>query len=314
MLQIQNALGILSSQVPTGNLLWVDQVNGVDALASRGRLTIPFRTLIAARDAAEEGDTIMVLPGDYNDNNTYLLRHLVNWYFFPGASVETESDPIFDIADGNEHVSFASIITGYGKFSADEEVLVAPSGSYITLEGITLYSASADCIQAGGAATVVRAELINSDGGVALSVSGGDVDVRVRKIEASAGHCIEISGGTARVDVYEIEATSPWAGIRIAGGSCIISATLVSGGDYGYVYDSSGGSSIVRGARILSPVMFRYNPPTNGVRFDFCVLLDEVGVESGATPTVHFAGTCSHNDPDAGFNAVGDLEISVDIV
>jgi len=65
--QILNAQGILSSDVPTGNLLWVDAVNGINALAMRGRMTIPFKTLTAAKDAAVSGDTIMVLPGTYNE-------------------------------------------------------------------------------------------------------------------------------------------------------------------------------------------------------------------------------------------------------
>ena len=99
MIQIQNALGILSSQVPTGNLLWVDAVNGVDALASRGRLTIPFKTLAAAKTAAAEGDTIMVLPGQYNETAN-LLRNGVNWHFFAGASVNNSTGTILTLALG----------------------------------------------------------------------------------------------------------------------------------------------------------------------------------------------------------------------
>ena len=50
-MQIWNNSGIQSSEVPIGNLLWVDQVNGVDVAALRGRLTIPFKTLSAAKNA-----------------------------------------------------------------------------------------------------------------------------------------------------------------------------------------------------------------------------------------------------------------------
>ena len=49
---IKNAQGILSTEVPAGNLLWVDAVNGIDALAARGRMTVPFKTLTAAKNAA----------------------------------------------------------------------------------------------------------------------------------------------------------------------------------------------------------------------------------------------------------------------
>ena len=35
-------------EVPTDNLLWVDPVNGNDALGTRGNMTMPFKTLVAA--------------------------------------------------------------------------------------------------------------------------------------------------------------------------------------------------------------------------------------------------------------------------
>ena len=39
-------------QVKTGNMLWVDAVNGDDATGIRGRLQSPYRTLAAAKNAA----------------------------------------------------------------------------------------------------------------------------------------------------------------------------------------------------------------------------------------------------------------------
>ncbi len=46
--------------VLTGNLVWVDAVNGSDATDQRGRLRKPFRTLTAAKNAGQIGDTITV--------------------------------------------------------------------------------------------------------------------------------------------------------------------------------------------------------------------------------------------------------------
>lgn len=120
-MKIINPLGIVSSEVPTGNLLWVDQVNGVDALATRGRMTIPFKTLTKAKEAAQSGDTIMVLPGTYNETN--LLRNGVNLHFFAGAVLDcntASSDAVFD--DNNTAMDCA--ITGDGCFRT-------PSGRYL---------------------------------------------------------------------------------------------------------------------------------------------------------------------------------------
>lgn len=59
----------VSSEIPTGNLVWVDRVNGNDLFALRGRMDRPFLTLSKAKSAASIGDTIIVGPGTYNDTD-----------------------------------------------------------------------------------------------------------------------------------------------------------------------------------------------------------------------------------------------------
>src|ERR1041384_8369443 len=138
MIKLKNAEGILSTEVPTGNLVWVDQKNGNDKLAVRGRMTIPFRTLTAAKHAAIAGDTIMVLPGTYDESN--LLRHQVNWHFMSGARVDTD-DAIFDAGPDGTNSEVASRITGHGDFQSDSSVLIATVGnSNIYLDAVNLYS------------------------------------------------------------------------------------------------------------------------------------------------------------------------------
>src|SRR6478735_5887078 len=67
----------------TGNMVWVDQIYGSDVTGQRGKLQYAFQTLSAAKTAALSGDTIMVLPGTYNEKN--LAKNGVNWHFFTGA-------------------------------------------------------------------------------------------------------------------------------------------------------------------------------------------------------------------------------------
>src|SRR5581483_3744172 len=57
---------------------------GNDANASRGSIT-RFRTITAAKAAAQAGDTICVFAGTYSDNN--LLKAGVNYSFSPGVSI-----------------------------------------------------------------------------------------------------------------------------------------------------------------------------------------------------------------------------------
>src|SRR5438477_12731017 len=113
--RILNSLGILSSDIATGNLVWVDKVNGIDELACRGRMTIPFRTLTEAKKAAQSGDTIIVLPGTYDERD--LIKVGVNWHFLNGAIVDyggSEDGGLFDTA-GLTNVS--CVMTGYGQFN-----------------------------------------------------------------------------------------------------------------------------------------------------------------------------------------------------
>ncbi len=105
--------------VATGNLVWVDQVNGNDDAALRGRLASPFLTLTAAKEAAESGDTIVVLPGTYNEDT--LFKDGVNWHFMNGAKVIglVSSQHLFSV-----ETAAISRITGFGEFEAASSACV----------------------------------------------------------------------------------------------------------------------------------------------------------------------------------------------
>ena len=53
--------------VLTGNVAWVDKVNGNDGTAVLGRLDKPYLTIQAAITASSAGDTVVILPGTYNE-------------------------------------------------------------------------------------------------------------------------------------------------------------------------------------------------------------------------------------------------------
>jgi len=63
----------LASSSLTGNMLWVDAVNGNNATAVRGNDGLPFLTIEAALAAALSGDVVMVRPGTYNVATTLTL-------------------------------------------------------------------------------------------------------------------------------------------------------------------------------------------------------------------------------------------------
>lgn len=71
--------------INTNNTLWVDQDFGNDGIAMRERMDRPYRTLTAAKNAAQSGDLVHVRPGTFTENN--LMKAGVNWYFEQGAII-----------------------------------------------------------------------------------------------------------------------------------------------------------------------------------------------------------------------------------
>ena len=235
-MKIQNALGILSSEVPIGNLLWVDAVNGVDALAQRGRMTIPFRTLTAAKNAAvtaatstDPRDTIVVLPGVYNERD--LLKHRVNWHFMNGARVEysgADNGAIFDASSS----AISSVITGAGEFinsatGSSSNVLWAGTGGgdlEIHLQARRM-AAQKCCIKVNVSTGIVRVDVsndINSSGERTIQNLGtSELHVKAHHVQCSLGSAVRISAGSVHVIAHSIVSSgvSSEAAVQVTGGS-----------------------------------------------------------------------------------------------
>ncbi|MCG8407786.1 MAG: hypothetical protein MI923_21510 [Phycisphaerales bacterium] len=89
--------------------------------ADGGRTAFPPRSntnasrgaaLLAAQDAAVRGDTIVVGAGVYDIQST-LGKHLVDWYFYPGAVVTSSVVNIW--GDGGEDLTYT--VKGHGVFN-----------------------------------------------------------------------------------------------------------------------------------------------------------------------------------------------------
>lgn len=105
-----------------GLSLTVDATNGSDAGGQRGGKS--YKTLTAAKNAAQSGDTIIVYPGTYNENN--LLKNGVNWYFHSGALVSytntliaSGSGTIYGIFDDRATGAVTCRVDGDGVFLLD---------------------------------------------------------------------------------------------------------------------------------------------------------------------------------------------------
>jgi len=78
-----------SSSLTTSDTIWVDGDAGSDVTGARENQARPFQTITAAKNAAQAGDTIMVLPGTYNEFS--LAKDQITYQVYPGASITNYS-------------------------------------------------------------------------------------------------------------------------------------------------------------------------------------------------------------------------------
>ncbi len=308
-MKIRNALGILSSDLPTGNLLWVDAVNGVDGAAVRGRQTIPFRTLTAAKQAALSGDTIMVLPGVYNEKN--LLKNGVNWHFFNGARViysDSAVGAIFDTGNNGTNGLVVSSISGLGEFEVTNNqatgciVNSVATNSQISIECLRMQAHDAKCIVCGasdGILHISAREDLAANASAVISVEGDAADnfIEARNIYTSYGHRVLVTAGGLYLKVHRIWCTTDSAIAVASGGTAdriVVDAYEIQSDNKYAVHYNAGVSAAptltIRGARIVSLwaddegyAVYNQSAVSDVVKLANCVLI----VNSGASWSVY---------------------------
>lgn len=135
--------------IPMGGLVWVDQLLGNDSSGARGRLDKPYKTLAAAKAAAINGDTIVVLHGTFNEGA--LWKNGVTWLFYPGTSVVYNANNATSIfADLGEASGFCNV-RGWGQFirtvGAASVVHLTGEGSVFDIEAASVAAYNGACIR-----------------------------------------------------------------------------------------------------------------------------------------------------------------------
>ena len=250
--------GLFTRDLPTGNLVWVDQVNGNDSLAVRGQRGVPFKTLTAAKNAAQAGDTIMVLPGTYDEND--LLRDQVNWYFFPGALVhytDTQAGAIFDTGSS----AVTSCIAGLGEFQSDntEVVVFSSPGSDVRIEARRMMADAATCVHVYAQSDCLRLVVAEKiEGVVGINMNGGSTCrciVDADEVCGTASYGVLYSGGELlHVTARRLSAWSNVVQLTDGTGEVIIDASEITVDDdvSAVVYGASAPKLVIRNARIKS--------------------------------------------------------------
>jgi len=93
------------------NTIWVDG-NGNDDTGKRGEFNLPFKTIEAAEDAAQSGDTIIVMPGEYAESN--LGKNGITYYLSEGSNIVSQSGTNL-FSDGGADGGVASTYYVFGR-------------------------------------------------------------------------------------------------------------------------------------------------------------------------------------------------------
>ncbi len=195
----------------TGKTLWVDSVNGT-AEGIRGQQTAPFLTLAQAKAAALSGDTIVVRPGTYAENN--LLKNGVDWYFEAGAFVDYTpsvfpSAGIFDDSSRGANAAITCKIGGNGRFrcarlvtdlSANGTVFVTNASSNISIvcDSVETKTSASYAYAIGQSAGILYVSCLSviSENDVAVWWSNGEMHVTAQLIySVSSGGVVCEDGG-----------------------------------------------------------------------------------------------------------------------
>lgn len=155
------------NEIPVGNTLFVDAVNGNDSTAEPGNLAKPFLTMEAAKSASSAGDVIEVGPGTYAET-TNIWKDGVSWYF--------RDNTVLSVTINDGGVGGTCAIDGRGDFtSSGSQVVDLTGGSDLSIKckrigplGFTELWCAVD----GGSSVTIEADHID---GVA-SVSDGLVN------------------------------------------------------------------------------------------------------------------------------------------
>lgn len=208
------ATGLFDLKALTGNLVWVDLVNGSNATGQRGKSHRPFLTLTAAKTAAQSGDTIVVLPGAYSDQD--LAKNGVTWLLLPGVTI-TGTTPVFTAGSG-----VTCSVRGWGEIQINTAASSTPA---ITTQHSTA-TLDVECkrvAHVGGTfgpaidntagSLIVRHASIESSGSATIVFHAGGTTklfrCEVRTVQGGSGHGILVSGAGLTV----------WDSVVFAGGS-----------------------------------------------------------------------------------------------
>ena len=193
---ILQVLGQGANIADLGNILFVSP-NGNNTTGTKGRIDLPYSTILAAQTDASAGDTIFVFPGSYSA--TLLGKDGVNYYFSPGTEVSqpSASPNAFIFSDGALGISFN--VYGSGNFTNSNSGIVGLSGDNSSV----FFQANKITTSTGGAGAFYLESTI------ANNSPAQTITIEINELEATGnGLYIYSEGGTTTSSTMNVIANS----------------------------------------------------------------------------------------------------------
>ena len=172
-----------TQQLFQNNTLFVDAQYGNNATGTRERRDLPYQTITAAYNAAQNGDQIYIFPGAYNESINATLQ-ILSFYLEDGVVWSFSNAPLLSISGG---LSYA--IDGHGSLSTS---LV--NGSIISVvSGFPYISFSANTINVVNSAT-------------AFNLGNGSADIKVSRINSSGRILTAVNNNTPSTSTIRLTA------------------------------------------------------------------------------------------------------------
>lgn len=199
----------------TGNMVWVDAVNGNDATGTRGNAALPFLTIQAGITAAQAGDVVAVRPGTYDE--VLVMRDSISV-----MGVSPRECVLTRTGDGPE---VAVTMAENMLFSSFRLELVSTAGGGLTgieFGGTSNATSAAQNIEIVGSGTLVVPVDLSGAGVIAE----GAVTLEGVKATGSNGAGLLVSAGTSRVANSRIYSDT---GLDLQAGALALLSTSIEG-------------------------------------------------------------------------------------
>ena len=224
----------------TGKVIWVDSVNGNDSIAEINRPNLPYLTVGVALGASNSGDTVMVRPGVYLEENLSLPKYVSlvsegGWQVTTlGKIPATASNDVLTLGEGS-YINGFSINVPKNSFSG---IYSTNTGGTNSVYNISFYGngstgSTGVGIYKGGTGKMVCAEIRCETSGLdsLIKVDSGAMNINSLHVPQSNGTLNNIVyattdglGGFAEININNLNTSN----------SNVINATRIDGGYSGF--------------------------------------------------------------------------------